>query len=52
MLTTPPGSDIAPYHNRQIATLDHADWATWLAPLRFVMRLVFRVSLGRVCDRW
>ena len=30
MLTTEPGPDIAPYHNRQIAILDRADWAAWL----------------------
>jgi putative SOS response-associated peptidase YedK len=26
MLTTPPGPDIAPYHDRQLAILDRADW--------------------------
>ncbi len=30
MLTMPPGPDIAPYHDRQIAILDRADWAAWL----------------------
>jgi putative SOS response-associated peptidase YedK len=30
MLTMPPGPDIAPYHDRQVAVLDRADWATWL----------------------
>ena len=32
MLTVPPGPDIAPYHDRQIAILDRADWAAWLNP--------------------
>jgi putative SOS response-associated peptidase YedK len=32
MLTTTPGPDIAPYHDRQIAILDRADWAAWLDP--------------------
>jgi putative SOS response-associated peptidase YedK len=32
MLTMPPGPDIAPYHDRQIAILDHADWTAWLDP--------------------
>jgi putative SOS response-associated peptidase YedK len=32
MLTMPPGSDIAPYHDRQIAILDRADGAAWLDP--------------------
>lgn len=32
MLTLEPGPDVAPYHNRQIAVLDRADWAAWLDP--------------------
>jgi len=32
MLTMPPGLDIAPYHDRQIALLDRARWADWLDP--------------------
>jgi putative SOS response-associated peptidase YedK len=32
MLTMPPGPDIAPYHDRQIAILDRADWVAWLDP--------------------
>ena len=32
MLTMPPGPDIAPYHDRQIAVLDRGDWAAWLDP--------------------
>ena len=32
MLTMEPGPDIAPYHDRQIALLDRADWARWLDP--------------------
>ena len=32
MLTMEPGSDIAPYHDRQIVILDRADWAAWLDP--------------------
>jgi putative SOS response-associated peptidase YedK len=30
MLTLPPGPDIAPYHDRQIAILQRADWTDWL----------------------
>lgn len=30
MLTTDPGPDVAPYHNRQVAVLDRSDWARWL----------------------
>lgn len=32
LLTTEPGADIAPYHNRQIALLSRDDWARWLDP--------------------
>jgi putative SOS response-associated peptidase YedK len=31
MLTVPPGPDIEPYHDRQIAIPDPADWAAWLS---------------------
>src|SRR5690242_2931663 len=30
MLTTEPGPDIEPYHDRQICVLAPADWAAWL----------------------
>jgi putative SOS response-associated peptidase YedK len=30
MLTVPPGPDIAPYHNRQIALLRPDQWRSWL----------------------
>ena len=32
MLTLPPGPDIAPFHDRQIAILDRSRWADWLDP--------------------
>ncbi len=31
MLTTAPGPDIAPYHDRQVCVLHPEDWAHWLA---------------------
>ena len=30
MLTTEPGPDIEPYHNRQVCVLQPKDWAAWL----------------------
>lgn len=30
MLTTAPGPDVAPYHQRQVAVLSSADWRAWL----------------------
>ena len=32
MLTTEPGPDVAPYHNRQIVVLGRDDWGRWLDP--------------------
>jgi len=33
MLTTEPGHDIRPYHNRQIVVLPPTDFARWLDPM-------------------
>jgi putative SOS response-associated peptidase YedK len=30
ILTTEPGPDVAPIHNRQVVLLDPADWLAWL----------------------
>ena len=30
MLTTEPGPDIQPYHDRQVVVLKPEDWAAWL----------------------
>jgi putative SOS response-associated peptidase YedK len=30
MLTTEPGPDVAPNHNRQVALLPHESWRAWL----------------------
>jgi len=32
MLTTAPGPDVAPYHDRSIVVLPPSDWARWLDP--------------------
>src|SRR5438067_6046383 len=32
MLTTEPGPDVAPYHNRQVVILPKSQWAEWLGP--------------------
>ena len=32
MLTTEPGPDVQPYHNRQIVVLKPEDFAHWLDP--------------------
>ena len=41
MLTTEPGPDVAPYHNRQIVVLERGDWARWLDP-RISVKDIFR----------
>ena len=33
MLTTEPGPDVVPYHNRQVAVLPASDWKAWLNPV-------------------
>ncbi len=30
ILTTEPGPDVAPIHNRQVVILERADWTAWL----------------------
>jgi putative SOS response-associated peptidase YedK len=30
MLTTQPGADVAPYHDRQVVVLPREDWGAWL----------------------
>ena len=30
MLTTAPGPDVVPYHNRQVVVLRPQDWSAWL----------------------
>lgn len=32
MLTTQPGPDVAPIHNRQVVILERGDWGKWLDP--------------------
>lgn len=48
MLTTEPGPDIAPYHDRQIVVLPRDDWGRWLdpaTPAREVLRPLPAASL-------
>jgi len=54
MLTTEPGPDVAPYHNRQIVVLGRKDWAKWLdpaVPARDVLRQLPAGSLevSQIC---
>jgi putative SOS response-associated peptidase YedK len=50
LLTTEPGLDVAPIHNRQMVVLDRADWATWLdvsKPAAHLLRALPEGSLQR-----
>ena len=46
MLTTAPGSDVAPYHDRQVAVLPAADWLAWLDLSRSESELLRPLSPG------
>jgi putative SOS response-associated peptidase YedK len=46
MLTTEPGLDIAPYHNRQIAVLAPEQWSAWLDPAVPARKLLHPVPAG------
>jgi putative SOS response-associated peptidase YedK len=49
MLTTEPGPDIAPYHNRQVCVLPQESWRAWLGhdePARALLRPLPRGSLA------
>ncbi|MEF0941350.1 SOS response-associated peptidase [Rhizobium sp. BR 362] len=46
MLTTEPGPDIAPYHDRQIAILERNAWADWLDPTMSAKSLIKPLPAG------
>jgi putative SOS response-associated peptidase YedK len=46
MLTTEPGPDVAPYHNRQIAVLERSAWSAWLNPTVPARELLRPCSAG------
>ena len=48
LLTSEPGPDVAPIHNRQMIVLDRKDWAAWLdstKPERELLRALREGSL-------
>jgi len=46
MLTTEPGPDVAPYHNRQVAVLHREQWPAWLDETQSVKGLVGPLPAG------
>ncbi len=46
MLTLDPGADVAPYHDRQVAVLEPADWEAWVDPAASVAGLLRPLPAG------
>jgi putative SOS response-associated peptidase YedK len=46
LLTTEPGPDVAPIHNRQVAALDRDDWLAWLDLTRAEAELLRPLPAG------
>jgi putative SOS response-associated peptidase YedK len=46
MLTTAPGPDVAPYHDRQVAVLHRSQWQTWLDEKQSVKELIKPLPQG------
>ena len=46
MLTTEPGPDVAPYHNRQVAVLTRDQWSAWLDPTASVKGMLGPLPAG------
>lgn len=51
MLTTAPGPDVAPYHNRQVAVLSQDSWGAWLDPAMPAQEVIGPVPEGRLSVR-
>src|SRR5581483_7544089 len=48
LLTTEPGPDVAPIHNRQMVVLEQGDWAAWLDETGNETVLLKALSAGRL----
>jgi putative SOS response-associated peptidase YedK len=46
LLTTDPGPDVAPIHDRQMVVLDCADWLNWLDLSRSAAELLRPLPAG------
>jgi putative SOS response-associated peptidase YedK len=46
MLTTSPGADVAPYHDRQVAVLHREQWPVWLDEAQNVKGLIGPLPAG------
>lgn len=48
ILTTAPGPDVAPIHNRQVVVLERAEWMAWLDLTRPEAELLRPLAAGRL----
>jgi putative SOS response-associated peptidase YedK len=48
MLTTEPGPDIAPFHNRQVCLLNPSQWKSWLTPAASASELLKPAPAGEL----
>ena len=48
ILTTEPGPDVPPIHNRQVVVLDREDWLAWLDLTRPEAELLRPLPAGRL----
>ena len=48
LLTTEPGPDVAPIHNRQVVVLEPSDWRVWLELTRPESELLRPLPTGRL----
>jgi putative SOS response-associated peptidase YedK len=46
LLTTEPGLDVAPIHDRQMVVIDRADWLAWLDLTRPEAELLRPLPVG------
>jgi putative SOS response-associated peptidase YedK len=46
MLTTAPGPDVAPYHNRQVVVVRPEDWSAWLKLTKLEAELLWPLPEG------
>ena len=51
MLTTEPGPDVEPYHDRQIVVLQPGDWAHWLYLMKPESELLRPLEAGAASKR-
>ena len=50
MLTTSPGPDIAPFHDRQVVVLRPENWAAWLSLTKPLEDLLQALPAGSLSE--